>query len=136
MSTVDTEAPTEPLTLMLAAIKATQSKAQYTCKRYVGEEGEGKRESEEKRRERVRERRESKRKGRTRERTRARTCSIWFPRMVCVLDYLIPADFASSSFFLTPIFSPPSFLATKQMKSYSHSLQGLFKLDIPPPRAH
>ena len=34
MSPVDTETPTEPLTRTLAAIKASQSKAQYTCKRY------------------------------------------------------------------------------------------------------
>jgi hypothetical protein len=35
MSPVDTETPTEPLAWMLAAIQASQSKAQYTCKRYV-----------------------------------------------------------------------------------------------------
>lgn len=34
MSPVDADAPTEPLIRTLAAIKATQSKAQYTCKRY------------------------------------------------------------------------------------------------------
>ena len=58
MSPVDTEAPTEPLTRMLEAIKATQSKAQYTCKRYVEEEGEGKE------RERTKEKRSQKRKNR------------------------------------------------------------------------
>ena len=56
MSPVDTETPTEPLTRMLAAIRASQSKAQYTCKRYErGEEGEGKREREKKKRGRTRE---------------------------------------------------------------------------------
>jgi hypothetical protein len=64
MSPVDTETPTEPLTRMLAAIRASQFKAQYTCKRYErGEEGEGKREEkegEDERKEKERER-ESKR---------------------------------------------------------------------------
>ena len=44
MSPVDTETPTEPLTRMLAAIQASQSKAQYTCKRYVEKRRKGERE--------------------------------------------------------------------------------------------
>ena len=52
MSPVDTETPTEPLTRMLAAIQASQSKAQYTCKRYVEKRRKG-----ERKRKRARERR-------------------------------------------------------------------------------
>ena len=52
MSPVDTETPTEPLTRMLAAIQASQSKAQYTCKRYMEKRRKG-----ERKRKRERERR-------------------------------------------------------------------------------
>ena len=57
MSPVDVDASIEPLTRTLAAIKASQSKAQYTCKRcekrgrgvgWGGEENEGERQEREK----------------------------------------------------------------------------------------
>ncbi len=72
MSPVVTETPTEPLTWMLAAIQASQSKAQYTCKRYVKKrrkEGK-KKKGERKEKEGAREKRRSEREEKKRERQR------------------------------------------------------------------
>jgi sRNA-binding protein len=86
MSPVDTETLTEPLAWILAAIQASQSKAQFMCKRYVqeeekgGEEREGgeKRErgSEREKRKRERERREKERAREKRKRERTSTHSM------------------------------------------------------------
>ena len=94
MSPVDVDAPIEPLTRTLAAIKASQSKAQYTCKRYVEKRGKGgktekggrqRRERENREKERAREKERERKKRETerarekrRERKVERACSVWF----------------------------------------------------------
>ena len=91
MSLVDTETPTEPLAWMLAAIQASQSKAQYTCKRYVkkrrkeGKKEKGERKEKEGAREKKRERERREKEGATemrkresREREGERALSVWF----------------------------------------------------------
>ena len=87
MSPVDTETPTEPLAWILAAIQASQSKAQYTCKRYLkkrrkeGRKEKGERKEKEgarEKRERGSEREEKKRERESREREGERALSVWF----------------------------------------------------------
>ena len=94
MSPVDTETLTEPLAWILAAIQASQSKAQFMCKRYVQEEEKGGEEREggekrergsEREKEGAREKRkrgsdrdEKRRERERREREGERALSVWF----------------------------------------------------------